>query len=71
MKSTVEIRTYLDDITQDIEEVKKMLIPMEISNKNKTEKAWNDLMNLSKKISKQWKGPNAAEEIKDQREKTW
>ena len=40
MRATVEIKTYLDHITQDLEEVKKMLIPLEPTNRRKTEEAW-------------------------------
>ena len=71
MQATAEIRTYLDHITQDIEELKKMLILRGPANRRKTEEAWKDLMELSKKISRQWTGPDVVEEIRDQREKTW
>ena len=41
-----------------------------IKDKEKTEKAWKDLMEASKDISRLWEGPSAVEDIKAQREKT-
>jgi hypothetical protein len=51
--------------------MKKMLIKVKVKNKEKTERAWSDLMEASKEISKLWKGPSVVEEIRNQRKKTW
>ena len=47
---------------ESLREIDELLMP---------EKAWDDLMNVSKQISKEWKGPSALEEIQSQREKEW
>lgn len=70
MEDIKALRAHLDGLTQELSEIKKILIKVEIKDKEKTEKAWKDLMEASKDISRLWKGPSAVEEIKAQREKT-
>lgn len=69
MHSTTEIEVKLENLTEEITELKKMLITLNIRNKSKSEKAWKRLMQSSKEISKKWRGKNAVEEIREQREK--
>lgn len=71
MESLKDVRTHLDRLTQEISEIKKILIKTEIRDKKKTEMAWKDLMEASKEISRLWQGPSVVEEIKAQREKMW
>jgi len=51
--------------------IKKIAIGLEESDKEKTERAWDDLMAASKEISREWKGVSAVEEIRAQKEKRW
>lgn len=71
MENLKDVRTHLDRLTQEISEIKKILIKTEIRDKKKTEMAWKDLMEASKEISRLWQGPSAVGEIKAQREKMW
>ena len=54
----------------EIIEIKKLVIGME-SDKQKTSRAWDDLMKTSDQISEKWTEIPAVDEIKSQREKTW
>jgi len=56
-------------MTQELIQIKKIAIGLEESDKEKTERAWDDLMAASKEISREWKGVSAVEEIRNQREK--
>lgn len=69
MEALREIRTYLDHITENIEEVKKRLISMERMDRKRSEDAWKDLMELSRTVTREWKGQDAVDEIRDQRER--
>lgn len=71
MENLKDVRMHLDRLTQEISEIKKILIKTEIRDKKKTEMAWKDLMEASKEISRLWQGPSVVEEIKAQREKMW
>jgi hypothetical protein len=51
--------------------IKKLIIGLEVKDKWKTERAWDDLMSVSREISRVWEGETAVEEIRDQREKRW
>lgn len=62
------IKSRLDEITEEIMEIKKSLIAKPLD-KKKTRKAWLDMKKASKDISKRWKGPAAVKEIKKQRTK--
>lgn len=66
-----DLRAHLDHITEEVTEVKRAIIVLNIRNKEKTESAWRDLMLASEEISKLWKGPSAVEEIRGQRDKAW
>jgi len=66
-----EIKGHLDRVTQELIQIKKLIIRLEVKDKQKTERAWDDLMSVSKEISRAWKGGTAVEEIRDQREKRW
>ncbi|MCX9080732.1 MAG: hypothetical protein OIN83_00885 [Candidatus Methanoperedens sp.] len=71
MESYQEIDELLVHITDELNQIRKMTIGHITVDKIKSEKAWNDLMNISKKISEEWKGRSALEEIQSQREKEW
>jgi hypothetical protein len=58
-------------VTQELIQIKKLIIRVDAKDKQKTERAWDDLMSVSKEISLAWKGETAVEEIRDQREKGW
>ena len=72
MESLQEIDELLVHITDELNQIRKMTIGYITVDKMKAEKAWADLMNVSRQISKEWKGaPSALEEIQSQREKEW
>jgi len=56
-------------MTQELTQIKKIAIGLEESDKEKAERAWDDLMAASKEISQEWKGVSVVEEIRTQREK--
>ena len=66
-----EIKGHLDCVTHELILIKRIFIGLEVKDKQKTERAWDDLMSASKEISRAWEGENAVEEIRDQREKRW
>ena len=63
-----DVKSRLDEITQEIMEIKKSLIGKPLD-KQKTKQAWLDMQKAGKEISRKWKGANAAEEIRHQRSK--
>ena len=69
MQEIIEIKKYLDHITQDVEEARKILLTLENTKKQKSESAWKEWDELSKEVSKLWIGPDAVDEIKNQRDK--
>jgi hypothetical protein len=71
MQEFGEIKKHLDLVTHELIQIKELIIGLEVKDKQKTERAWNDLMSLSKEISMAWKGGTAVEEVRDQREKRW
>lgn len=71
MQNLLEIKEHLEHITEELSQIKKITIELLTVDKIKAERAWNDLMEVSKQISIEWKGPTALEEIRSQREKEW
>ena len=69
MSGVQSLREHLDRMTQELTQIKKIAIGLEERDKEKTERAWDDLMAASKEISREWKGFSAVEEIRNQREK--
>jgi len=65
------IKEHLDRISRELTQLKKLLIYEGTIDKQKVEAIWKNLLNTSKQISKEWKGPSAVEEIREQREKKW
>ena len=63
------LKEHLDHITQDLAEVKKIIISLETIDRERSERAWNDLMSASAEVSRRWQGPTAVDEIRLQREK--
>jgi len=66
-----EIKGHLARVTQALIQIKKLIIRLEVKDTQKTERAWDDLMSVSREIFRAWKGGTAVEEIRDQREKRW
>lgn len=66
-----EIDTLLVHITDELSQIRKMTILHITPDKIKSEKAWKDLMIVSRQISKDWNGISALDEIQSQREKEW
>ena len=64
------LKKHLDFMFHEIIEIKKLIIGME-SDKQKSIRAWDDLMKASDQISEKWTEIPAVDEIKSQREKTW
>ncbi len=54
----------------EIVEIKKLIVGLE-SDKEKSNRAWDDLMSVSDQISEKWTEVSAINEIKSQREKAW
>ena len=71
MEDIQEIEEYLEHISEELSQIRKITLDFRIVDKLKAERAWDDLMEASKEISREWKGPTAVEEIKSQREKEW
>ena len=71
MSSIQSLGEHLDRMTNELIQIKKIAIGLEEGDKQKTERAWDDLMAASKEISKEWKGVSAVEEVINQREKRW
>ena len=71
MSGVQSLREHLDRMTQELTQIKKIVIGFEERDKEKTDRAWDDLMAASKEISREWKGASAVEEIRTQREKRW
>ncbi len=71
MQDLQALREHLDRMTQELAEIKKIVINSETIDKERAQRAWNDLMSASEEISQRWEGPSAVEEIGLQREKTW
>ena len=65
------LKEHLDRITQELTEVKKIAVRLKTVDREKTERAWKDLVLASQEISQKWEGASAVEEIGLQREKTW
>jgi len=64
-----DIKSRIERICREINELKKMFILEGIIDKEKNELAWRNLLILSKEISARWEGFSAVEEIRNQREK--
>jgi low affinity Fe/Cu permease len=70
LESIGAIKRHLDYMSHEIVEIKKLIVGLE-SDKQKSNRAWDDLMNASDQISEKWTEVSAADEITSQREKTW
>lgn len=74
MNSTRGIERELKRISQRVEELRKKVIVRKSAQSKGTKaqldafKRWEE---LGKRVSAKWKGPDAVEEIRLQREKTW
>ncbi|MFA4934647.1 MAG: hypothetical protein WC568_02300 [Candidatus Methanoperedens sp.] len=71
MQNIQEIEEHLEHISEELTQIRKITLDLMTVDKLKAERAWNDLMEASGQISREWKGPTALEEIRSQREKEW
>lgn len=71
MAQETDINSTLEHIVQELREIKKAIISSTIEKRDKTNKAWKDLMEVRSRITKMWRGASAVEEIRQQREKIW
>ncbi len=71
MQNLQEIEEHLEHISEELSQIRKITLDLKTVDKIKAERAWEDLMDASKQISREWKGPTALEEIQSQREKEW
>jgi hypothetical protein len=67
--SQASIKEHLDRISKELSQIKKLLIDQWIIDQKKVNVNWEDFLNMSKEISKKWKGPSAVDEVRQQREK--
>ena len=63
------IKEHLDSIEQAVVQLRKVAIYNKVVDNDKIQKAWTELIALSKEISERWKGPSAVDEVRSQREK--
>jgi len=63
------LKNSINHVEEDLINIKKTIISLDISNKEKNQEAWDDIISASKEISKLWKGMSVVEEIRKQREK--
>ena len=66
-QSTNEIEEHLGLISEELTKLRKITIGLTTVDKIKAERAWKDLMDVSRQISREWKGPSALDEIRSQR----
>jgi uncharacterized protein YlxW (UPF0749 family) len=59
----------LDRLTEEVEGLRQAFLSSRPRHTERSDEAWNNLLELSKKISANWQGPSAAEEIRAQRDK--
>lgn len=71
MQDIQEIEEHLEHISEELSQIKKITLDLKTIDKLKAERAWDDLMEASIEISREWKGLTALEEIRSQREKEW
>ena len=69
MKDISKIEDRVDELSEEIVKIKRVLIMLYPADKKKSERAWKDLIKASKEVSKKWRGKGAVEEIRDQRTK--
>ena len=51
MQEFGEIKKHLERVTHELIQIKRLFIELEVKDKRKTERAWDDLMSVSKEIS--------------------
>lgn len=72
MVTRAEYKTLLkkmDHLTEEMEDIRQMLLKSRPQDEEQSEEAWGNLMSLSKEISAKWQGPSVVEEIRAQRNK--
>jgi len=55
-KKIAEIDVKINHIMHELVELKKVMIPLKIKDKDKTNQAWADLMAATEDITKLWEG---------------
>lgn len=71
MEDIKAIKAHLDHMSQEINELKKILMKVDIRDREVRERAWKDMLEASKEVTELWRGESAEEEIRAQREKMW
>jgi hypothetical protein len=71
MEDIKAIKAHLERMSQEISDLMKILMKVDIRDRERREEAWRSLLDASEEVTRLWKGPSAAEEIRSQREKTW
>lgn len=66
-----EVTVKLSHIFHDIKDLQKTVIIRDVVEKSLKEERSSKWGLLGREVSVKWKGPAAAEEIREQREKTW
>lgn len=69
MRDIEALKKHLNQMSHELAEVKKLIIDVE-SGKQRSGRAWDDLMSASEEISNLWTDISAVEEIRSQRGKT-
>jgi hypothetical protein len=67
MVQTAHIIKSIDHITEELADIKKVLLAMEIGSIEKSKKAWERIIQASSKVK--WDDVSAVDEIRAQREK--
>ena len=71
MEDIKAIKAHLERMSQEISDLMKILMKVDIRDRERREEAWRSLLDASEEVTRLWKGPSAVEEIRSQREKTW
>ena len=69
MRDIEALKKHLNHMSHELAEVKKLIIDVG-SGKQRSDRAWDDLMSASEEISNLWTDISVVEEIRSQREKT-
>lgn len=71
MAKELSLEERLNRIMRELLEIKKSALPFKRAKTERSARAWNDLVELTDRITTAWRGPSVVDEIRDQREKTW
>jgi hypothetical protein len=66
-----EVNSKLNHLLRDVKDIQKSIILLNQEDKKSTKAKFSKWATLGKKISANWKGASAVDEIRDQRDKHW